>query len=162
MAVLVTCLLINLDIARGQGRPGHSLHIDIPVALQKANVVFDIGHATYLGDMPYLIGDINLLAKDYRDQNVKGQIVAVLHGDAAYFVLNNEAYDINRHVTTGNPYGKLIAGWIKLGVQVELCGATAQSNKWSNEDLISGVKVDTDAMIRVTQLEQQGYTLIYQ
>jgi intracellular sulfur oxidation DsrE/DsrF family protein len=112
--------------------------------------------------MPFVIGDINLLAGDLSDWNVKGQIVAVLHGDAAYLVLNDDAYNANRHVKTGNPYGKLIAGWMKQGVQVELCGATAQANHWGNADLIPGVKVNTNAMVRVTQLEQQGYTLIYE
>lgn len=161
-ATLITCLFLSLSSAHGQEHENHSLHIDIPVKLEKANVVFDIGHAVYVGDMPFVIGDLNLLANDFRDGNTKGQIVAVLHGDAAYLVLNDEAYNINRHVKTGNPYGTLIAGWMKQGVQVELCGATAHANHWGNTDLISGVKIDTDAMIRVTQLEQQGYTLIYQ
>jgi intracellular sulfur oxidation DsrE/DsrF family protein len=161
-AMLIICLCFSLSSARGQNHAEHSLHIDIPVKLEQANVVFDIGHAVYVGDMPFVIGDLNLLANDFRNGNTKGQIVAVLHGDAAYLVLNDEAYDINRHVKTGNPYGTLIAGWMKQGVQVELCGATAQANHWGNADLISGVKVNTDAMIRVTQLEQQGYTLIYQ
>jgi intracellular sulfur oxidation DsrE/DsrF family protein len=160
--MLIICLSFSLCSARGQNHADHSLHIDIPVKLEIANVVFDIGHAVYVGDMPFVIGDLNLLANDFRNGNTKGQIVAVLHGDAAYFVLNDEAYNINRHVKTGNPYGTLIAGWMKQGVQVELCGATAQANHWGNADLIFGVKVDTDAMIRVTQLEQQGYTLIYQ
>jgi intracellular sulfur oxidation DsrE/DsrF family protein len=160
--LVLTCLFASVNLARGQDRAEHPLHVDIPVKLEKANVVFDIGHAVYLGDMPFVIGDLNLLADDYRNENTTGQIVAVLHGDAAYFVLNDDAYNINRHVKTGNPYGKLIAGWMKQGVQVELCGATAKANGWGNADLISGVTVDTDAMIRVTQLEQQGYTLIYQ
>jgi intracellular sulfur oxidation DsrE/DsrF family protein len=160
--LFITCIFLSLNLAVGQDRSEDRLHIDVPVRLEKANVVFDIGHAVYVGDMPFVIRDVNLLANDYRNGSIKGQIVAVLHGDAAYLVLNDEAYNINRHVKTGNPYGKLIAEWMKQGVQVELCGATAQSNHWGNADLISGVKVDTDAMIRVTQLEQQGYTLIYQ
>jgi intracellular sulfur oxidation DsrE/DsrF family protein len=160
--LLVIYLLISVNLAHAQDRSEPSLHIDVPVKVQEANVVFDIGHVVYVGDMPFVIGDVNLLANDYRNGNIKGRLVAVLHGDAAYLVLNDAAYNINRHVKTGNPYGQLIAEWMKQGVQVELCGATAQSNHWGNADLIIGVKVDTDAMIRVTQLEQQGYTLIYQ
>jgi intracellular sulfur oxidation DsrE/DsrF family protein len=162
LALLVTYLFISPNAGHGQDRVEHPLHIDIPVRLEKANVVFDIGHAVYLGDMPFVIGDLNLLASDFSNRNTKGQIVAVLHGDAAYFVLSDDAYNINRHVKTGNPYGKIIAALMRQGVQVELCGATAKGNHWGNADLISGVKVNTDAMIRVTQLEQQGYTLIYQ
>jgi intracellular sulfur oxidation DsrE/DsrF family protein len=162
LVVLLICLLSSSGDLYGQDRAERPLHIDVPVRLETANVVFDIGHAVYAGDMPYVIGDHNLLAGDYAKDNTKGHIIAVLHGDAAYIVLNDDAYNINRHVETGNPYGKLIAGWMKQGVQVELCGATAKGNHWGNADLIPGVKVNTDAMIRVTQLEQQGYTLIYQ
>jgi intracellular sulfur oxidation DsrE/DsrF family protein len=58
--------------------------------------------------------------------------------------------------------GSLFAGLMKQGVQIELCGATAAGNHWGNADLLPGVKVDTNAMVRVTQLEQEGYTLIYE
>lgn len=77
-------------------------------------------------------------------------------------VLNDVAYNANRHVQTGNPYAKLLADLMKQGMEIELCGATAEANHWGNEDLISGVRVNTNAMVRVTQLEQQGYTLIYE
>ena len=40
--------------------------------------------------------------------------------------------------------------------------ATAVANRWTNKDLLPGVKVNTNAMVRVTQLEQQGFTLIYE
>ena len=154
------------DRAEAQGN--QALHIDIPVKLEKANVVFDIGHLVLNGDMPFFLGDIDLLVSDLSNANVKGEIIVVFHGDAAYLVLNDESYDANRHVQTGhpvktgNPYAKLISGLMEQGVQIELCGATAAANHWGNADLLPGVKVNTDAMARVTQLEQQGFTLIYE
>ena len=51
---------------------------------------------------------------------------------------------------------------MEQGVQIELCGATAAANHWGSADLLAGVKVNTDAMARVTELEQKGFTLIYQ
>ena len=39
------------DCAEAQG--SQALHIDIPVKLEKANVVFDIGHLVLNGDMPF-------------------------------------------------------------------------------------------------------------
>ena len=62
----------------------------------------------------------------------------------------------------GNPTSKLITGLMEQGVQIELCGATAAANHWGNADRLPGVKVNTDAMARVTELEQKGFTLIYQ
>lgn len=138
------------------------LHIDIPVKLDKAKVVVDMGHAAFVGDMPFFFGDMHLLASDTSGVNPPAQIITVFHGDAAYLILNDDAYNANRHVQTGNPYGKIIAGLMQQGVQFELCGATAAANHWGNANLLPGVKVNTNAMVRVTQLEQEGYTLIYE
>jgi intracellular sulfur oxidation DsrE/DsrF family protein len=164
------CLLFGFAAGadRALAQSGSKLTIDIPVKLEKANVVFDIGKLALNGDMPFFIGDMDLLATDLKDWNVKGRVVAVFHGDAAYLVLNDAAYDANRHiqtghpVTTGNPYAKLLAGLMEQGVEIELCGATAAANRWGNADLLSGVKVNTNAMVRVTELEQDGFTLIYE
>jgi hypothetical protein len=49
---------------------------------------------------------------------------------------------------------------MKRGVQVELCGATAAVHHWGNEDLLPGIKVNTDAMSRMSQLVQDGYVQI--
>jgi len=43
------------------------------------------------------------------------------------------------------------------GVHVELCAAMAKVHGYGNEDVIPGIKVNTDAMARTTQLVQQGY-----
>ena len=77
-------------------------------------------------------------------------------------LLNDETYNVGRRMKSGNPYAELIGELMKKGVQFELCGATAAANHWGNADLLPGVKVNTDAMVRITQLEQQGYTLIYE
>jgi len=49
---------------------------------------------------------------------------------------------------------------IKSGVKVELCGATAKAHGWGNADLLPGIKINTDAMARTTQLVQQGLVKI--
>jgi len=138
------------------------LHIDIPTTLEKANVAIDFGHAVFNGDMPFALGDVNLLATDLREWRAKGQIVVIFHGDAAYLILNDESYNANRHVNTGNPYKILLNGLMAAGVQLELCGATAKGNHWGNANLLSGVKVNVNAMVRLTQLEEEGYSMIYQ
>jgi intracellular sulfur oxidation DsrE/DsrF family protein len=153
---------------RADAQGEKALHIDIPVKLEKAKVVIDVGHLVLNGDVPFFTGDMDLLATDLKDWNVKGEVIAVFHGDAAYLLLNDDAYDANRHVqtghpvNTGNPYAKLLKGLMEQGVQIELCGATAAANHWGNADLLPGVKVNTNAMVRVTELEQEGFTLIYE
>lgn len=138
------------------------LHIDVPTKLDKANVVIDFGHAVFNGDTPFALGDINFLATDVRAWNAKGVIVVIFHGDAAYLVVNDETYNSNRHTTSGNPYKKALSALMAQGVQLELCGATAKANDWGNANLLPGIKVNVNAMVRLTQLEQNGYTMIYQ
>ena len=143
-------------------KPESPLHIDIPVKLDKANVVVDVGKLIEVGDMPFLFGDMHFLANDLKQANVHGQIITIYHGETAFLILNDQTYNANRHVQTGNPYAKIIADLMQQGVQFELCGATAAANHWGNADLLPGVKINTDAMARVTQLEQEGYTLIFE
>jgi len=139
-----------------------TLHIDIPVKIEKANVAIDMGHLVFAGDSPFALGDLHLLANDFRDWSTNGKVVAVFHGDAAYVVVNDDTYNVVRHSTTGNPYRELLAELMKEGVQIELCGATAAANHWGNANLLPGVLVNTNAMVRLTQLEQQGYQMIYE
>jgi intracellular sulfur oxidation DsrE/DsrF family protein len=49
---------------------------------------------------------------------------------------------------------------MKRGVRVELCGATAKVHRWGNADLLPGIRVNTDAMARTTELVQKGYVKI--
>jgi intracellular sulfur oxidation DsrE/DsrF family protein len=124
--------------------------------------VIDFGHLVFGGDMPFALGDINLLASDFHDWNTKGEIVIIFHGDAAYLVLNDESYNMNRRVTTRNPYKNILNGLMEKGVHLELCGATAKGNHWGNANLLPGIEVNVNAMVRLTQLEEEGYTMIYQ
>jgi intracellular sulfur oxidation DsrE/DsrF family protein len=42
-------------------------------------------------------------------------------------------------------------------VEIELCGATAKVHHWGNADLLPGIKVNTDAMARISQLVEEGF-----
>ncbi len=161
---VASCVIFAAVRARSSAASAQepALRIDVPTKLDKANVVVDFGHAVYLGDTLFALGDINLLADNVREWNANRQIVMIFHGDAAYLILNDETYNSNRHVATGNPYKKILNGLMDKGVQLELCGATAKGNHWANANLLPGIKVNVNAMVRVTQLEQEGYTLIYQ
>ena len=160
LGIIVSFCCVSPVLA--QDNAGPALRIDVPTKLEKTNVAIDFGHAVLNGDMPFALGDIKFLTEDARAWNAKGAIVVIFHGDAAYLVLNDESYNINRHVTTGNPYKKLLVAFMDQGVQLELCGATAKANHWGNANLLPGIKVNVNAMVRLTQLEQDGYTMIYQ
>jgi len=135
----------------------HAIHVDIPVVLKKANVVFNMDHLAFAGDLPIGINYMHLLANRFKEQGIKGQIVGIFHSDAAYMTLNDKAYNAYRNVSTGNPYKGFIAELIKQGVQVEECVVSMKNHNWGNEDLLPGVKVNSGAVGRLIQLIQDGY-----
>jgi intracellular sulfur oxidation DsrE/DsrF family protein len=79
-----------------------------------------------------------------------------------FLVLNDESYNQNRHASTGSRFKEALNGLMQKSAQLELCSATAKGNDWGNANLLPGVKVNINAMVRLTQLEGEGYTLIYQ
>jgi len=136
------------------------LHIDIPVKLAEVKVAFSIGALMFEGDLPASIFHMQLIENDIADWGAKAQVIAVFHTNAGHATLNDNSYNVDRNVNTGNPYKGLLADLMRRGVEVELCGATARVHKWGNEDLLPGIKVNTDAMARTTELVQQGFVKI--
>ena len=88
------------------------------------------------------------------------EVVVVFHTNAGHVTLHDQAYNADREIETGNPYKELVKGLQDRGVQVELCGATAKVHHYGNEDLLPGIKINTDAMARTTELVQQGFVKI--
>ncbi len=138
----------------------NKLHIDIPVKLAELKVAFGVAALAFEGDLPASIFHLQLITKDAASWDVKAQIVAVFHTNAGHVTLHDAAYNVDRMVVTGNPYKDLLAGLMKRGVRVELCGATATVHHWGNADLLPGILVNTDAMSRLSQLVQQGFVQI--
>ena len=136
------------------------LHIDIPVKLSDVKMVFSIDALAFEGDLPASIFHLQLIENDIADWNAKSEVIAVFHTNAGHVTLHDSAYNADRNIATGNPYKECISELQKRGVQVELCGATAKVHNWGNADLLPGIKVNTDAMARTTQLVQQGFVKI--
>jgi intracellular sulfur oxidation DsrE/DsrF family protein len=136
------------------------IRIDIPVTLKQANVVFNISHVDFVGDIPAGIKYLHLLATRFKEAGVKGKIIGIFHGGAAYLTLNDKAYGVYRLVETGNPYKNLLTSLMEQDVQIEECAISMKNNGWGNEDLLPGVKVNAGAIGRLIQLVQEGYIQI--
>ena len=147
-------------MAQSDASPEPSIHVDIPVDLKQANVVFNMDHRAFAGDMPIGMKYMQLLAERNKKTGTTGKIIGVFHGEAAYLTLNDKAYNAYRHVASGNPYKTLVEGLQKDGVQLEECAVSMKGNHWSNADLLPGILVNAGAIIRLTQLVQQGYVQI--
>ena len=136
------------------------LHIDIPVKLKDVKTVYSVGALTFEGDLPASIFHLQLITNDIADSKAESEVIAVFHTNAGHVMLHDGAYNADRNIATGNPYKDLVADLMKRGVRVELCGATARAHHWGNTDLLPGIKVNTDAMARTTELVQQGFVKI--
>ena len=150
--------LFALDIENAQAES--VIRIDIPLILKRANVVFNIDHPAFAGDMPVGMKYMNLLSIRFKEMGTQGQIIGIFHGDAAYMTLNDRVYNVYRSVSTGNPYKNLIVELTKQGVQIEDCAVSMKTHGWVNEDLLPGVKVNAGAVGRLIQLVQEGYVQI--
>jgi intracellular sulfur oxidation DsrE/DsrF family protein len=137
-----------------------ALSIDIPVKLNEVKIVFSIASLSFEGDLPAAIFHMGLVVDDVADWKAKSQVIAVFHTNAGHVTLHDAAYNTDRNISTGNPYKKLVTDLMDRGVKVELCGATARVHGWGNADLIPGIKINTDAMARTTQLVQEGFVKI--
>lgn len=139
---------------------GNELRIDVPVELDEVKVVFSVASLTFEGDMPAVLFHAGIVVADAAAWNVEPDVVVVFHTNAGHVTLDDQTYNTNRHVATGNPYKQVIADLLAKGAHIELCGATARAMGWGNADLIAGVKVNRNAMARLTQLVQRGFVKI--
>lgn len=140
--------------------PRPSIHVDIPVTLKQAKVVFNLDHLAFAGDMPVGMKYMGLLANRLKELKAEGDIVGVFHGDAAYLTLNDRAYNAYRQVATGNPYKEVLADLQRRGIHIEECAVSMKAHGWTNADLLPGVKVNAGAVGRIIQLVQEGYVQI--
>jgi intracellular sulfur oxidation DsrE/DsrF family protein len=136
------------------------LHIDVPVKLEQLKIAFSIASLAFEGDLPASIFHLQLITNDIRDWKAASEVVAVFHTNAGHMTLHDDAYNAERMIATGNPYKQLLADLVDRGVRIELCGATASAHGWGNADLLPGIRVNTDAMARMSQLAQQGFVQI--
>ncbi|NND89057.1 MAG: DsrE family protein [Flavobacteriaceae bacterium] len=86
------------------------------------------------------------------------EVALVLHGNAAYALLNQESYQQKYEVE--NPNIALIEALDAAGVDIILCGQTAAHRDISKERRIPQAQVALSAMTALIQLQNQNYTLI--
>jgi intracellular sulfur oxidation DsrE/DsrF family protein len=153
--VFINTVALAADNAVQQKEP--EIRIDIPVTLQKANIVFDIGRVSFSKDLPFAFRFMDIMVKRFKEQGTAGQIIGSFYADAAYLLLNDQAYNRQRNISTGNPYKGLITELQAQGVQIEECAMSMKLQKIGNEDLLPGVKVNSGANPRMVQLMQQGF-----
>lgn len=161
LASLFATLTFAHPVWAAETKPaGDAIHVDIPVVMKQAKVVYNMDHAAFAGDTPVGLAHMTMMVKRFNEVGTEWKIAAVFHGEAGYMLLNDAIYDKVRKTKTGNPYKGTIANLIKEGVDIEECAVTMKGNGWTNADLLPGVKVNTGADGRIVQLVQEGYVML--
>lgn len=161
LSVLIAGFLLAWPPLRAaEPEQSRTLHIDIPVELAQAQVVFNMDHEAFEGDNPTGLNFMRVMHEDFVQAKTKVSMIAIFHGEIGYMLLDDAGYNAVRHTTRGNPYKAMILGLQEKGVRFEECAQTARTNGWVNADFLPGVKVVTAANLRIIQLVQQGYVQI--
>jgi len=87
-------------------------------------------------------------------------ITAVLHGEAAYWVLKDGPYAGYVEDAERNPNRAIIAELRDMGVRLEVCGASLGQYGWAADDVLPGIKIVPNAHPRIVDLQLQGYAYI--
>ncbi len=85
------------------------LKFDIDVRLKTAKVVLNLDHLAYAGKEPFGLLYARILQGQFSADKADWQVIAIFHGHAGSWSLNDAAYNRIRRTKTGNPYTKQIA-----------------------------------------------------
>ncbi len=110
---------------------------------------------------------VNRLLDNYDREGIptaERQVVVVLYNEAAYWLLNPEAwtkYTGPRKLDAAqNPNLALLSSLQQRGVRVEVCGTTLKKKGWTPADLVPGIHVVPGAYARIIDLQLQGFAHI--
>ena len=176
-------LVLNLFAPGKYGDTNSTICVDVPVALDKMHVVFNMDTNTLDGNKNSVgLKHMVFLGTAIKDRIDRGlvnprnvEIVGVLHGSAAGWATK----------TKGNPADLAQQhAWIDkimqlrkdgINIQLEICGVTMMGNGWTKKDLYgyddaSGAPDDPDnrlyvnqgAIGRIIDLEQRDFAYIHE
>jgi intracellular sulfur oxidation DsrE/DsrF family protein len=182
-------LVLNMGGFAQQGTPpwgteNTKICVDVPVALDKVHVLFNLDTNTVDGNGNSVgLKHLVMLGTALKDRIDKGllkpknvEIVAVMHGSAAPWAIK-----------TGHPGSASDAvkqqGWMNkifdlkkagINIQLEICGVTMMGSHWTKDDLYtyddtgnaidpaSRIYVNQGAIVRIIDLEQHGFAYIHE
>jgi accessory colonization factor AcfC len=126
-------------------------------------IVGRIDSDTWEGDFGAGLVHIQQLAEDYRAMGepiCEVHIDVVVHDDAAYWMLDDEAYARFTKRDAANPNKEIIRKLREHGVSIEVCGQTLAKHGWTREDILPGVRIVPSAHPRIADLQLQGYAYL--
>lgn len=86
------------------------------------------------------------------------QVVLVVHGAAAFNLMNNEAY--RQKYAVDNPNLPLISSLHKAGVKIFVCGQTMMKRNIDQQKLAPEVTIALSAITTITNYSLKGFTVL--
>jgi len=128
-------------------------------------VVFDISQAPKAADQVHqglekVARFVNLLGR-YGNRPQAGDLVVVIHGQAAFVTLNAATFG-KRFDGATNPNIEIIQKLTDAGVSIRLCGQSMAGLGFKPTELNPNIKVDVAAITTMATLQLQGFALIPQ
>ena len=141
---------------------------DVPYAVEKPNpalhykILVDVNGPS---EKPEIINEgIETVAKILNLHILGGvpeknlNVVLVVHGAAAFNLMNNAAY--KQKYAVDNPNLTLITALAKSGVKIFVCGQTIQKRNIDHLQLAPEVNVALSAITTITNYTLKGYTVL--
>ena len=157
--LLATCLVnpcvaaqaVNYPVINIEKRQNISIAYDVKDDVWEAG----IGKALYF---------VRGLLESYNSMGVPFEqlhLSIIMHGPTAYWLLNDEAYQIHKEDPFDyNPNEKIVRELLELGVSVEICNSSMKAKGWTRKDLLPGVTIVHDAYTRLIDLQHHNYAYI--
>lgn len=127
-------------------------------------VVYDISSDKVAAGISRGLYYVRGLIEAFGKQGVKPEqldIHLVLHGDAAIFLLNDDAYQkAVKDPFAVNLNAKITQDLIDLGASVEICHSVMRAKGWKPADVLPGVAIVHDGYTRLIKLQSDGYVYI--
>jgi len=131
---------------------------------QNIRVVYDVSHDVMDAGIGKALYYARGLLEAYKDMGIPEKevnISVVVHGTAANWLLNSDAYQLHvGDIFAFNPNEHVVEELIAHGVSVEICYVTMKSKGWTASDILPDVKFVHDGYTRIIDLQQQGYSYI--
>jgi intracellular sulfur oxidation DsrE/DsrF family protein len=139
---------------------------DNPIALRVTDgvkVVYQVKTDAWKQGVAAGLHYVDKLSHFYDKMDIRSsnrEIVAVFHGEAGYFLLEDAPYQQASGKPGGNPNKQIIQSLLDAGVRLELCKSTMQHHGWTDADVLPGVQIAAGAYPRIIDLQLRGFAYI--
>lgn len=131
---------------------------------QNINVVYDVKDDVWEAGVGKALYFLNGLMGSYSSMGVSHEqvhISVIMHGATAYWLLNENAYQIHKNDPFDfNPNEHIVQELLAKGVSVEICNSTMKAKGWTEKDILPGVTIVHDAYSRLIDLQLRKYAYI--